>query len=113
VVVRRLIYAAASLTALTVATSKGMFDSVELWWSYEGAWVAVGAAFAVTGFVVGRWWALALAPYGFLMFVVLGASDEGLGYALVLGVPSAFAGLAVGLATRVAVNSLRRRASAP
>jgi hypothetical protein len=110
VLIRRLIYATTSLSALTVLTSQGMFDSAERSWSYGGAWVAFAAGFALTGFVVGRWWALVLAPYGFLMFVILGAEDEALGYAFVLGIPSATAGLAVGLIARVVGNGRGRRA---
>jgi len=87
-----------------------MFQSVERWWSYAGAWVLLAAGFALTGFVVGRFWALLLAPYGFFMFVILGVDDEALAYAFVLGIPSATIGLAVGLIARALVNELDRRA---
>jgi hypothetical protein len=107
-VVHRILFTGAFAGLLNAVARGDALFRVELATSYEGMWLAFGALFAAAGFVAGRWWVLLLTPLAWLTFLPL-TDAEGLGYALIFGVPSAFIGLSLGVATRRVVARLGRR----
>jgi hypothetical protein len=107
-VAHRILFTGVFAALLSGVTRSDALYRVELATSYEGMWLAFGGLFAAAGFVEGRWWVLLLTPLAWLTFLPL-TDAEGLGYALVFGVPSAFIGLTLGTATRRVVALLGRR----
>jgi hypothetical protein len=107
-VIHRILVTGAFAALLNAVVRSDALDRVELATSYEGTWLAFGGLFAVAGFAEGRWWVLLLTPLAWLIFLPL-TDAEGLEYALIFGVPSAFIGLGLGVAARRVAAHLRRR----
>jgi hypothetical protein len=83
-------------------------DSVELHTSYEGAWLALGAAAVLAGVLEGRWWVLFLPAVTWLVVWAPGLDPEARAYFLIFGVPVTFIGLLLGVAGRASWMALRR-----
>jgi hypothetical protein len=106
VVPSRLVFAGVFALVLA-AFVYGVLEDIEVATSWNVMMLSFAGFFVAGGFVVGRWWALWLAPLAWLVFVPTG-SAEVLAFALFIALPAGCIGLVVGVSLR---RMLRHRSA--